>query len=224
MKVIRHPPIVEFEWGLYTFAGMMQSYKETIDFFSSDGVPLRASVNLTLASQDDVFEGGSDERTANTGGSLAGGGGNGVQTPSPSDSDGRGVTQTATQAGNPSAARDIAAQNGLENIRFSGGAQLQLNASLPSASVSSMTGVSANASADVGAAFSGLRTQVSTGAGGSIKLGNFLRPAGTAQLGTEVSSAFALGGQARLQGSASFKADVGAAGALKAKIEFDGGE
>lgn len=224
------PPIVEFEWGLYTFAGMMQSYKETIDFFSSDGVPLRASVNLTLASQDDVFEGGSDERAANTGtaGALGSRTGNNVQTPSPSDSDGRGVTQTATQAGNPSAARDIAAQNGLENMRFSGGAQLQLNASLPSASVSSMTGVSANASvnasADVGAAFSGLRTQTSTGAGGSIKLGNFLRPAGTAQLGTEVSSAFALGGQARLQGSASFKADVGTAGALKAKIEFDGGE
>ncbi len=218
------PPIVEFEWGLYTFAGMMQTYKETIDFFSSDGVPLRASVNLTLASQDDVFEGGSDERAANTGtaGALGNAIGNNVRTPAPPNSNGRGVTQTATKACNPSSGRDIAAQNGLENMRFSGGAELQVSASLPSASVSSMTGVSANANA--GSAFSGLRTQAGFSAGVCIKLGDFLRPAGTAQFGTEVSSAFALGGQAQLQGSASFKADVGAAGALKAKIEFDGGD
>ena len=214
------PPVVEFEWGLYTFAGMVENYKETIDFFSSDGVPLRASINLTLSSQDDVFEGGSDERTANTGGSLAGGGGNSVQTPSPSDSDGRGITQTATKAGNPAAARDIAAQNGLENMRFPGSIQLEVSSSKVSAGVSSMAGVSAS----VGGAFAGLRTQVSTSVSGSIKLGNFLRPAGTAQLGTEDPAGFSLGGQARLQGSASFKADVGKAGALKARIEFDGGE
>ena len=214
------PPIVEFEWGLYTFAGMMQTYKETIDFFSSDGVPLRASVNLTLASQDDVFEGGSDERTANTGGSLAGGNGNNsVQTPAPSNNDGRGVTQTATQAGNPSAAREIAAQNGLENMRFTGGAQLQVNAGGGATGVSSLT-----AGASVGGTFAGLRVEAGTGVSGSLKLSNFLRPAGTAQLGTEDAAGFSLGGQARLQGSASFKADVGAAGALKAKIEFDGGE
>ncbi len=216
------PPIVEFEWGLYTFAGMMQTYKETIDFFSSDGVPLRASVNLTLASQDDVFEGGSDERTANTGtaGALGSGtGNNSVQTPPPPNSDGRGVTQTATKGGNPAAARQIASQNGLENMRFPGSAQLQINGGTVSAGVSSMT-----ASTSVGGTFAGLRVNAGTGVSGSLKLSNFLRPAGTAQLGTEDAAGFSLGGQARLQGSASFKADVGAAGALKAKIEFDGGE
>ena len=214
------PPIVEFEWGLYTFAGMMEQYKETIDFFSSDGVPLRASVNLTLASQDEVFEGGSRERTANTGGSLAGrGANNSVQTPPPPDSDGRGVTQVATRAGNPGAARDIAAQNGLENMRFTGGAQLQLNASVAAAGVTSMT-----AGSGANGAFARLHTQAGAGAGGALKLNNFLRPAATAQLGTEDSAAFGIGGQARLQGSASFKADVGSAGALKARIEFDGGE
>lgn len=214
------PPVVEFEWGLYTFAGMMEQYKETIDFFSSDGVPLRASINLTLASQDDVFEGGSRERTANTGGSLAGqGGGNTVQTPPPPDSDGRGVTQVATRAGNPAAARDIASQNGLENMRFTGAARLQLKASGPAGG-----GVSMTAGAGGRGAFAGLHTQANTGVSGTLKLNNFLRPAGTAQFGTEGAAAFGIGGQARLQGSASFKADVGSAGALKARIEFDGGE
>lgn len=215
------PPVVEFEWGLYTFAGMVENYRETIDFFSADGVPLRASVNITLSSQDEVFEGGSDERRANTGGSMASrSGANSVQTPPPNPNDGRGVTQTATQAGNPAAARDIAAQNGIENMRFPGTAQLQINASVsaaPAASISVSSG-------KVGGSFTALRTQASASVGGRIKLENFLRPSGTAGLGTEDGSGFSLGGQARLQGSASFKADVGKAGALKARIEFDGGE
>lgn len=215
------PPVVEFDWGLYTFSGMVETYRETIDFFSADGVPLRASVNITLSSQDEVFEGGSDERPANTGGSMANrSGANSVQAPPPSPNDGRGVTQTATQAGNPAAAREIAAQNGIENMRFPGAAQLQLNASVSAAAVSSL----AAGNAKVGGSFAALRTQTDASIGGKIKLGNFLRASGTAGLGTEGASGFALGGQTRLQGSASFKADVGKAGALKARIEFDGGE
>jgi len=215
------PPVVEFEWGLYTFAGMMEKYKETIDFFSPDGVPLRAAINLTLASQDDVFEGGSAERRASTGGSLAGGGAGGdLQTPSPPDSDGRGVARVAARAGNPAAAREIAAQNGLENMRFTGDALLQLKASGQAAKAPSLAGAGASAQG----AFAGLHTQGTGKPGGSLKLNNFLRPAGTTQLGTEDAAGFSLGGRARLQGSASFKADVGQPGALKARIEFDGGE
>jgi len=220
------PPIVEFEWGLYTFAGMMQGYKETIDFFSSDGVPLRASVNLTLSSQDKVFEGGSKKGKAKTGtaGALGSHTGNSVQTPSPSSSDGHGVTRTATQAGNPATARRIAAENGLENMRFPGTAQLQVNEASASAGVASMAAVNAGATGYPGSRFSALRTQAGAGVSGWIKLANFLRPAGTAHLGMQDAAGFSLGGQARLQGSASFKADVGKAGALKARIEFDGDE
>jgi hypothetical protein len=200
---------------------MVESYKETIDFFSADGVPMRASVNITLSSQDEVFEGGSDERRANTGGSMANrSGANSVQAPPPSSNDGRGVTQTATQAGNPAAAREIAAQNGIENMRFPGTAQLQVNASVSAAAALSLS----SGSASIGGSFAGLRTQAGASVGGNIKLENFLRASGTAGLGTEDASGFSLGGQARLQGSASFKADVGKAGALKARIEFDGGE
>jgi hypothetical protein len=211
------PPVVEFEWGLYTFAGMVEAYKETIDFFSADGVPLRASVNLTLASQDEVFEGGSDARKASTGGSLAGAG-NSVQAPPPASSDGRGVTETATRAGNPAAARQIAAGNGVESMRFPDTVALQLSAEVSTAGVASMAGGGVGATGS----FAGLRVQGAASAGAALKLGNFLRPAGTAALAMDDSAGFALGGRARLQGSAGLKADVGSSGSLKARIEFDG--
>jgi len=221
----RTPPVVKFEWGLYAFSGMVESYRETIDFFSADGVPLRASVNLTLSSQDEVFEGGSDQRRANTGGSMAGrGSANAVQAPPAGPAGGRGITLTATLAGNPAAARQIAAQNGIENLRFPGSGSIQLDASFTATAAVSITGVGGvSVSASAGGVFDGLRAQAPGNVSGGIKLSNFLRPSATASLGTEDPSAFALGGQARLQGSASLKADVGQAGALKAKIEFDGG-
>ena len=43
------PPLVEFGWGVYRFTGMVEQYKETLDFFAAGGVPLRAGVNLTLS-------------------------------------------------------------------------------------------------------------------------------------------------------------------------------
>ena len=66
------PPIATFEWGAYKFEGIVESYKEKIDFFSSDGVPLRATINLTLSRQDKVFD--SDKNAdASVGGSLGSG-------------------------------------------------------------------------------------------------------------------------------------------------------
>lgn len=219
------PPVVEFEWGLYTFSGVVETYRETIDFFSANGVPLRASVSLTLSSQDRVFEGGSLADNAGTEGSMAGRSNpNTVQAQPPGESDGRGVTQVATQAGNPDAARAIATENGIENMRFPGGAPLQLNASLPGVGDSAMVGVSVSAGGNIGGLFAGLHSESKASVSGGLKLSNFLRPSATATLGTEDPSAFALGGKARLQGSASLKADVGKPGALKANIEFDGGE
>ncbi len=218
------PPVVEFEWGLYNFVGMVESYKEKLDLFSADGVPLRAVVNLTLSSQDKVFEGGSTDSQAATTGSLAGGREDGVQAPAPGGNSGRGVTQTATEGGNPSAGRDIAARNGLESMRFPDTARLDVGASASLGAAASLTvsaGVSAPSRANAG--FAGLRSVVGGSAGGRLELDNFLGASATAQLGTELGAGFSLGGQAGLQGGASLKADVGKAGELKARIEFDGG-
>lgn len=45
------PPGVRFQWGSFLFDGMVEALEETIEFFSRDGKPLRASINLTLAQQ-----------------------------------------------------------------------------------------------------------------------------------------------------------------------------
>jgi hypothetical protein len=49
LKTIKVPPGVRFIWGDFTFEGVMESLDETIDYFSPDGIPLRASVNVSIS-------------------------------------------------------------------------------------------------------------------------------------------------------------------------------
>src|SRR5579872_7410489 len=135
------PAVLSFDWGAYHFQGFMESFKETIDFFSADGIPLRALVSIGLARQDNVFDAGPGT-TAQVSGSLV-----------PTGA-GSSATSAASLGGDPSASRALAAANGLENPRFTGGASLQvgggiqLNAAVgfvASASVSGGIGISAGA-------------------------------------------------------------------------------
>jgi hypothetical protein len=41
--------VVRFQWGLFNFYGSVESMTQTIDFFSDSGVPLRASVHLSIS-------------------------------------------------------------------------------------------------------------------------------------------------------------------------------
>jgi hypothetical protein len=45
------PPGVRFIWGSFQFDGMMDSLEESLEFFSPDGRPLRASVSIALSQQ-----------------------------------------------------------------------------------------------------------------------------------------------------------------------------
>jgi hypothetical protein len=45
------PPVVRFEWGAFLFSGLVESYRETLDFFSAEGVPLRAQLSLSMTHQ-----------------------------------------------------------------------------------------------------------------------------------------------------------------------------
>lgn len=45
------PPGVRFAWGSFLFNGLVDGIEETIDFFSPEGKPLRASISLTLSQQ-----------------------------------------------------------------------------------------------------------------------------------------------------------------------------
>ena len=247
------PPVVNFEWGLYKFKGMLESYKETIDYFSASGVPLRSSVNLTMSSQDRVF----DPKTAAT--SNTAGEPNSAIPAKPSE--GKGATGLATQAGNPGAAKAIASSNGMESMRFSQGGSVELDSSISLKSPSGFA--SAGIGLDIGGGM-GVNGGLSTGIGGGFDLSAGIS-AGTA-VGSNLSagvsasagafsglktisadsassslkldkfiasgasssvvidsSTVGLGGGARFQGSANFKADVGTAGEFKSAIEFDGG-
>src|SRR5262249_10866820 len=126
------PPVILFEWGSYKFQGMVETFKETIDFFAPNGVPLRATVNLTISQQDEVFETTDGSRGFETQRSPSL---DAVQLP-PAGGDGGGsgssedATGVATRSGDPRAARGIASANGLESMRFTAGASLTVGASV----------------------------------------------------------------------------------------------
>ena len=159
------PSIVLFEWGAFKFQGMIDSYKESLEFFSSNGVPLRATVSLSMANQDKVFEALTSGNASRKAEPL-------VQNLSAS---GESVTALASRAGNPAAGRALAAANGLESMRRATGA-IAVDASISLApplafaaaglSVQGTAGGSAGLSAGVGA---GMNVGVSAGvaAGGT---------------------------------------------------------
>lgn len=46
------PPGCMFLWGNVLFFGVMESFNETLEYFSEKGVPLRASVTVSMTKQD----------------------------------------------------------------------------------------------------------------------------------------------------------------------------
>lgn len=50
---IKHiAPGIRFQWGSFLFEGVMESINETLEFFSREGRPLRATVSISLVKQD----------------------------------------------------------------------------------------------------------------------------------------------------------------------------
>ncbi len=232
----RIPAIVKFEWGTFVFQGMVQSYQETIDFFSPSGVPLRAKVNMSMARQEAVF---ADDGVSS--GAGAGGGDAAVLSFSAS----AGVTGISAMAGVGDVGRALGTANGLETLRFTSG-PVSLGASVSLGSpvafaagevgvgvsggigvsggvgVGGSTGGSASAGVSTSqGAFAGLRT---TSSGGSLPALN-PRPlfprADSVGLATDQGAQFGVGGRAKVEGSASLSADVGVNASLASKIRFD---
>src|SRR5262249_18264035 len=48
------PPGVRFSWGTFSFDGLMDSLDETLDYFSPDGRPLRATLNVGMSGQLEI--------------------------------------------------------------------------------------------------------------------------------------------------------------------------
>lgn len=155
------PPQVTFDWGAFSFTGIVDSYKETLEFFSVDGVPLRSTVSLGMTKDEDIFSrGDANKKAAGWSDTGDNGGPAEVSAPPPGGS----TTTTATRGGAPEAGRAIAAQNGEESMRFPRSPTLTVDAPAalaPPAAFSFPPGGGASSSgvpASLGA-FAGLRVQ-----------------------------------------------------------------
>ena len=150
------PPVLMFQWGTYQFQGTMDSFKETIDFFSNDGVALRALVSIQLSRQDNVFDDSANFSSASTSGSLV-----------PSSSSDSALSM-ATRGGDPTAMRQLGASNGLESLRFTGGASMQVGGGVQLNPPAAFVSTSASASAGLGLSVS---AGASAGASAGISIG-----------------------------------------------------
>ena len=105
------PPVVRFEWGSFKFDGLVDSLEETLEYFSEQGVPLRASMSLAMSQQKILV--------AQFG--AGGGGGAGLGSPGASPlaqaAQGSTLQGLAEAAGKGADWQSIAAANGIENPR-----------------------------------------------------------------------------------------------------------
>jgi Contractile injection system tube protein/LysM domain len=119
------PPAVRFLWGSFMFDGIMESMEESLELFSPEGKPIRASVSFNLTRQQIQFQ------FAPQGGANGPGGAGpppGTQplTPAPSGSTVQGM---AASQGRGADWQNIASANGIENPRqLQPGQLIDLNA------------------------------------------------------------------------------------------------
>lgn len=117
------PPAVRFIWGSFQFDGLMESLEESLEFFSADGIPLRASMTMNLTQQKiDQYKFPKDAPTRQP---LPG---TRPLTPAPSGSTVQGM---AANQGKSDDWQSIAAANGIENPRqLQTGQFLDMNAGI----------------------------------------------------------------------------------------------
>ena len=168
------PPAVRFVWGSFQFDGLMESLEESLEFFSADGRPLRASMTLNLSQQKITkftfrdTPGPGARQTPGTRPLAQANSGDTVQ--GMADSQGKGDDW-----------QGIAAANGVENPRMlQPGQMLDLNASV---SGGASFGASFSAGASLGASVSGgasIDGGVSLSGGAGVSASASLSGGGTA--------------------------------------------
>lgn len=192
---------VTFSWGTATYTGVIESLTETLDYWSSDGVPLRATLQLSMKGSADTFFTGKFEGAAYS-----------KANPLPAVPDfipvaalplGTGATGAAAAAGDAGAGRMMAAANGLENMRAPTGASMAASASV-------------NLSAAAGFKMSG-----GIGAGASLGFGAGASAGGSASAGLAAAAGVGMAASASMGAGAS--AGFGAAAGLAAGVSAGAG-
>lgn len=104
-------PAVRFRWGTFLFEGVVASLDETLEFFSTDGRPLRAKMGVAINNQDIKFR---IPSPASGGGAATTPG----QQPLAPVNAGDTVQDMAARFGDPAAWPEIADANGIDNPRL----------------------------------------------------------------------------------------------------------
>lgn len=150
-------PLVRFVWGSFLFDGVLKSLTETLELFSAQGIPLRATLNLNLT-QDNL-----QLPLATTGTGIGVSIGAALFTPMA----GANAAGAMVSLGlDPLAGKLMAAANGLDDLRtLPASAALSLPDASIGASASASLGASASASFGVSASAS---LGVSASIGGAV--------------------------------------------------------
>ncbi|HEX8281807.1 MAG TPA: hypothetical protein VF588_00395 [Pyrinomonadaceae bacterium] len=181
----RVPPGVQFEWGSFIFRGTIESMDETLEYFSEEGVPLRANISLSISRQEIEFLPGEQGE--------GGGGGVPLETAQFRDS----IQGLAGRNGKSGDWKGIAAANNIDDpLRLSAGALINVNAGV---GLSAGAGLSVGGSVRVGGS---VGVSISGGAGvsgsalakASASAGVSARAAATASVGASTTTTSALGG------------------------------
>ncbi len=111
-KTVHQPPGIRFLWGSFLFEGVMESMNETLELFSADGRPLRASVSVGLVKQDVKVQFGPPPPAGGVGAAAPPG-----TEPLERAEQGDTVQDIAARRGEAGNWQRIAAANGIENPR-----------------------------------------------------------------------------------------------------------
>lgn len=190
------PPGIRFSWGSFRFDGVVNSITEKLEFFSPAGIPLRATLNVSITKQDvDVnFNAPDTDAQGNPNAGTA-------ETATPEQGKNSMADQT-NKNGTPKPWQGDALANGIENpLDLPLGQPLSLGS-------------------DLAASFNaGLQGGIGLGAGGSI--GGSLGGSFGGSISGGLSAGIGISGGASLAGGLGASAGIG--GGLAGGIGFDGG-
>ncbi len=105
------PPGVRFLWGTFLFEGVMDSVNETLEYFSEEGKPLRASVSVSLSKQEIQFQFGNQQAPGLGSAAMPG------TTAQQRAREGDSVQSIAAREGRPDDWQEIANRNNIDNPR-----------------------------------------------------------------------------------------------------------
>lgn len=208
-----HLELVTLTWGTHIYRGYIESINETLDYFSSDGVPLRSTLQISLKGSTTGFLVGRYSDIQNFADNPVPSLPAVVMTSAAVDKDG--VTKVTGGAGDRTTGRSTAALNGIENMRGGTGAAGSLvgaaggalavggSAQLKAAAGFKLSGgVSAGASVGFGI---GASAGLSAGAGLSASVGIGLSAGAGVGVGAGLGAAAGIG----IGGSAGIGVGVG---------------